>query len=403
MLTVKTPDEALQIIRDRYRPQLQKSVRICINDACGRILHADIIAAEYVPGFDRSTVDGYAVISADTFGSSAAIPAMLRVSGEVMMGQPADVDIEPGTCVAVSTGSDLPDGADSVVMLEHTEDYGDGLIGITSPVAPGNNMIFRGDDVSPGDRVLTGGSLLAPHDIGILSALGLDSVDVRRKPLVGVISTGDELVETATVPLRGQIRDVNTPLLMAAVRQLGSEVKSYGIIRDDESALRHALSRAASECDIVLISGGSSAGMRDLTSRVIETLGIILFHGVAMKPGKPTILGDIGGKPVFGLPGHPVAAYFITEIFVGPLIALLTGSRQKQRAVSACTGEAISANHGRAEYIAVMLENEDTIVRPVRGKSGLIASLARTDGYICIPRDLEGLPKGAEVTVTLWQ
>jgi len=309
----------------------------------------------------------------------------------------------PGTCFAVSTGGDLPDGADAVVMLEHTEDYGEGLVGITSPVAPGNNIIYKGDDVSPGDRVLTSGALLSPHDIGILSALGRERVDIRRKPLAGVISTGDELVETAAAPLRGQIRDVNTPLLMSSVRRFGADAKSYGIIRDAADALQHAVSLAAAECDIVLISGGSSAGMRDLTSRVIDAMGEILFHGIAMKPGKPTILGDICGKPVFGLPGHPVAAYFVAELFVGPLIAILMGGTQKKRGVTARISEAISANHGRSEYIAVILENEDTVARPVRGKSGLIAGLAHTDGYISIPRDLEGLAKGAEVSVTLWQ
>ena len=403
MLTVKRPDEAMQIIRNRFRPTGFRSESVGLNDACGRVLHADIIAKEYVPGFDRSTVDGFAVVSADTFGCSATVPAMLLLSGEVLMGRSADDVIKPGVCFAVSTGSDLPDGADSVVMLEHTEDYGDGLIGITSPVAPGNNMIFRGDDVSPGDRALVCGTLLSPHDIGILSALGHDSVEVRRKPLVGVISTGDELVETAVMPERGQIRDVNTPLLMSSVRQFGADVKSYGIIRDDESALARTVSRAVEACDMVLISGGSSAGMRDLTSGVIETMGEILFHGIAMKPGKPTILGDICGKPVFGLPGHPVAAYFVAELFVGSLVTMLIGGGQKKRGVTARISEAISANHGRAEYIAVLLDNEDTVARPVRGKSGLIASLAHTDGYICIPRDLEGLPKGAEVSVTLWQ
>ena len=402
LLTVKTPDEASQIICERFPLRAMKTEKIGINDVCGRVLHDDVVAAEYVPGFDRSTVDGYAVVASDTFGCSAGIPAMLNLSGEILMGESADDDLKTGTCVAVSTGGDLPNGADAVVMLEDTEEYGDGLIGITAPAAPGKNIIFKGDDVSPGDRILTGGTILAPHDIGILSALGVDSVNVRKGPLVGVISTGDELVETTVVPKRGQIRDVNTPLLIAAARQFGAAAKSYGMIRDDENALQNTLARAVEDCDIVLISGGSSAGMRDLTSRVIESAGITLFHGIAMKPGKPTILGDIGGKPVFGLPGHPVAAYFVTELFVRPLIDSLMGAKNKRRTVTARTGEAISANHGRAEYIAVILENDDTIARPIRGKSGLIASLARSDGYISIPRDLEGLPKSAEVTVTLW-
>ncbi|MCL2408357.1 MAG: molybdopterin molybdotransferase MoeA [Oscillospiraceae bacterium] len=397
MLTVKTPDEALQIIYDRFAPLDSPAEIVDINSAHSRTLHGDIVAGEYVPGFDRSTVDGYAVIAADTFGSSDAIPAVLTLTGEVLMGTSAELTLTPNSCVAVSTGGDLPDGADAVVMLEHTENYGDGLIGVTSPVSPGNNIIFKGDDVTPGTRILTKGTTLLPHDIGILSALGVVEVSVRPRPIIGVISTGDELIDPAETPNRGQVRDVNTPLLAAQARKYGAEVKSYGIIRDEESALRGAVLRSASECDITLISGGSSAGTRDLTARVIESAGELLFHGIAMKPGKPTILGDIGSKPIWGLPGHPVAAYFVTELFVRPLIARLTGAKLNLRTTTAQISEAISSNHGRAEYIAVILDGNTA--HPIRGKSGLIASLAGADGYICIPRDSEGIPKGAEIVV----
>ena len=397
MLTVKTPDEVLAIIDDLSAPLAVQPEIIPTDAACGRVLHGDIIAAEYVPGFDRSTVDGYAVIASDTFGCSDSIPAILTLSGEVEMGKAAPCAVTSGTCLAVSTGGDLPEGADAVVMLEYTDDYGDGLIGIARPVSPGENLIFKGDDVSPGDKILTAGTTLSPHDIGILSALGITDAQVHPRPLVGVISTGDELVAPSIAPNKGQIRDVNTPLLMAAVRQYGAETKSFGIVRDDEAALRDALLRAVSTCDIVLISGGSSAGMRDLTAKVIEAEGTLTFHGIAMKPGKPTILGTINGKAVWGLPGHPVAAYFVTMLFVRPLIARLMGAMVKQHTTTARLSEAISSNHGRAEYIAVTLDSG--IAYPIRGKSGLIASLAHTDGYICVPRDCEGLAKGSEVLV----
>jgi len=357
---------------------------------------------EFVPGYNRSTVDGYAVIASDTFGCTSASPALLTLAGEVLMGKAAKRRIVAGTCIAVSTGGDLPDGADAVVMQEYTEEYGNNLIGISVSVAPGNSIIFKGDDLMPGDKILAAGTLLAPHDIGILSALGYDKVGVRRRPVVGVISTGDELVATTSVPQRGQVRDVNTPMIAAAIRSFGAVVKRFGIIEDDKAALQMTLAQAVDECDIVLISGGSSAGTRDVTARVIENLGALLFHGIAMKPGKPTILGDISGKPVFGLPGHPVAAYFVTELFVRPLIDQLMGYPQKRRTVAARICEAVSSNHGRAEYIAVVLEDDDKVARPIRGKSGLIASLANSDGYICIPRDLEGLSKDAEVSVILW-
>ena len=399
MLIVKTPDEVREIIKNRFAGCGFESEKIKAADALGRTLHCDIISEEYVPGFNRSTVDGYAVIASDTFGCSESIPAMITVAGEVMMGESADCILSPGTCVIVPTGGELPEGADAVVMVEHTEDFGGGLAGINKPVAPGNNVIFKGDDVSVGDIVLTAGTELKAHDIGILSALGCYEIDVRKKPVVGVISTGDELVETIKAPGRGQVRDVNTPMLLAAVTSFGASVINCGIIRDDESAMRAALRQAAKICDIVLISGGSSAGSRDMTARVIGSEGEFLFHGIAMKPGKPTILGEIYSKPVFGLPGHPVAAYLVTELFVRPLIAMMLGAFRKPLTTGAWISEAVSSNHGRAEYIVVRLD-EDGIAFPVKSKSGLITSLADADGYICIPRDCEGLAAGSHVVVT---
>jgi len=401
LLKVKTPDEALEIIRALYSVRETVAETVPVREALGRVLSSDIIAAEYVPGFDRSTVDGYAVIASDTFGSSASMPSVLNLKGEILMGQAAAGEIVSGICVAVSTGGDLPEGADAVVMIEQTEDYGDGLVGIISPVAPGNNLIFKGDDVTPGDIVLKAGTVLSPHDIGILSALGYCEVSTSRRPIVGVISTGDELVEPSLKPERGQIRDVNTPMLVAETEQFGATTKNYGIVRDERDALSNAMMKAVGECDIVLISGGSSAGVRDLTASVIEDSGELLFHGIAMKPGKPTILGLIDGKPIFGLPGHPVAAYFVTELFVRPLISGIMGLEAKRQKAFVQINEAISSNHGRAEYMAVYVD-DDMIARPIRGKSGLIASLAGADGYICIPRDSEGFPAGAKVVVTFF-
>jgi len=399
MFKVKTPDEAREIIKNLLSGREFNAESVELVAAAGRILHTDIISKKNIPGFDRSTVDGYAVIATDTFGCSESIPVVLNLAGEVLMGESASDRLLPGTCMIVSTGGALPEGADAVVMVEHTEDYGSGMVGIQKPAAPGNNMIFKGDDVSAGDIALEAGTKLTPHDIGILAALGFCDVNVRCKPIVGIISTGDELVETSAVPVVGQVRDVNTPMLLAAAARFGAAVKDYGIIRDDETAVRSAVRSAAGECDIVLISGGSSAGTRDLTARVIESEGELLLHGIAMKPGKPTILGVIDKTPIFGLPGHPVAAYLVTELFVRPLIAEFMGATVKRRTTKAKLSEAISSNHGRAEYIAVRLDDTGT-AHPVRGKSGLIASLTGVDGYISVPRDCEGLVKESEVTVT---
>ena len=405
MLNVKTPCEVSEIIKSRFGGFSLEAESVKTVDAAGRVLDKDIVSTEDVPGFNRSTVDGYAMRASDTFGCSESSPAVLSLAGEVLMGESADGlfsandRLAPGTCVAVSTGGEVPSCYDTVVMVEFSEDYGSGMIGIFKPAAPGNNMIFRGDDVAVGDIVLKAGTALTPHDIGILSALGFNEVAVRCKPVIGVISTGDEIVAVTEKPRGGQVRDVNTPMLLAAVSRFGAIAKDFGIIRDDGVAIRSAMLSAVDICDIVLISGGSSAGVRDMTARVIEAEGELLLHGIAMKPGKPTILGLVGGKPVFGLPGHPVAAYLVTELFVRPLIADFMCAVYKSLTTRALLGEAVSSNHGRAEYIAVRLDASGVAV-PVRGKSGLIASLAGVDGYICVPRDCEGLAKGAEVVVT---
>lgn len=403
MFQVKTPDEAVQLIRETFK-NLSDTESVQLRDACERTLCKDIMSAENVPDFNRSMVDGYAVFARDTFGSSESIPSLLKLIGEVKMGESACEPLEKGTCAAVPTGGDIPEGADAVVMLEYTENYGDGTIGIIKPVAPGDNMIFRGDDVSLGEMLLSAGHKITPHDIGALAALGISAVNVYKQPLFGIISTGDELVDFTQKPQKGQVRNVNSILLEAVVKSAGGQIKSYGIVRDNEDALYRTVEQAASECQAVLISGGSSVGMKDATARVIEKQGSILFHGIAMKPGKPTILGSIGGKPVFGLPGHPVAAYFVAQLFVVPLIGFMMNRQEKIFNVTAALCEAISSNHGRAEYVGVKLEKNDNAVTalPIHGKSGLISILSGSDGYICIPRDCEGLPKGAVVFVTRW-
>ena len=404
MLNVKTPSEVFDIIDRKFSSGCELGLDLSslfenveVINAVGRVLHSDILANEDVPGFDRSTVDGYAVIASDTFGASESIPAILNVIGDVPMGASADFSVKSGSCVSISTGGDLPDGCNAVVMVEHTEDYGDGLVGIAKPIAPGNNVIFRGDDVTRNTKILSAGSVLTVHDVGILSALGYSDVVVCGRPIVGVISTGDELVSPSNVPKRGQVRDVNSPMLTAFINQIGGFAVDYGIVKDEEDLLRSAVLSATNDCDVVLVSGGSSAGMRDLTAKIISDEGELLLHGIAMKPGKPTILGTVNGKPIFGLPGHPVAAYFVTELFVRHLLMRMTGTNLVRQTTSAQLGEAISSNHGRAEYIAVRIA--DGVAVPVRGKSGLIASLAGVDGYITVPRDCEGLSKGEMVEV----
>ena len=404
MLHVKTPEEVLALIETEFT-RVAGAELVPLSAAMGRVLAEDIAATEYVPDFDRSTVDGFAVRARDTFGCTDAIPAILPLQGEVLMGEGADYQLNPEECVAVPTGGAIPQGADSVVMVEYTEDYGDGTIGISKSVAPGQNMIFRGDDVHPGKVILQKGRVLSSQDIGALAAIGRTQVPVRRKLTVGIISTGDELVPCEVTPRVGQVRNVNGPMLEAMLVTFGVEVINYGIIIDDETLLSKTVTKAVSECDAVLLSGGSSVGVKDAACRIIESMGELLLHGIAIKPGKPTILGKAGCKPLVGLPGHPVAAYFITRLFVLPLLSRLMGRKQEVYTTTARVTESISANHGRAQYQCCRLERKEgeLYAYPIRGKSGLITTLAGADGYFCIDRDCEGLPKFAEIQVTVSQ
>jgi molybdopterin molybdotransferase len=404
MLEVKTPQEVLALIRKEFKP-LGLAEAVPLAAALGRVLAEPITAREYVPDFDRSTVDGYACRAADTFGCSDAIPAILNLAGQVLMGEGADFALSRESCAYVPTGGAIPRGADCAVMIEYTEDYGDGTVGIMKPGAPGMNLIFRGDDVFPGKEILPAGRMLTAQDIGALAAVGRTSVPVARRAKVGVISTGDELVPPDETPGPGQVRDVNSPLLTAMLEAFGAQPVNYGIVVDDEQLLRRKMETAARDCDAVILSGGSSVGVKDAACRIVESMGELLLHGIAIKPGKPTILGKTGNKPLIGLPGHPVAACFVAQLFVLPLLGRLMGRKQEDYTVTAELTESLGSNHGREQVNACHLRREGgrLLAAPVRSKSGLITQLAGADGYFIIPRDCEGLPKGAQVQVLLFR
>ena len=403
MLNVCTPEEALNIIRREFAGSTAETEVLPLSACLGRVLAEDVTANEYVPDFDRSTVDGYAVRASDTFGCSDSMPAILKLRGIVGMGKASGIVIHEGECAYVPTGGEIPEGADAMVMIEHGESYGNEEIGILKAAAPGNNIIYRGDDVYPGKTVIKAGRVLRAEDIGALAALGMCEVMLKKRPIVGIISTGDELVPVSQKPQAGQVRDVNSDMLTSAVELYGAQAKPLGIVRDGYMTLRNAITEHIDFCDALLISGGSSVGQMDSTCAVIEELGTLLLHGIAMKPGKPTIIGKIGSKPVIGLPGHPAAAFFVTDIFVKELIAIMLGIKPRVFSASAWLTEAVSANHGRAQYCGVVLSEQDgkLYARPVRSKSGLISSLAGCDGYFCIPRDSEGCAMGDEITVFL--
>ncbi len=400
MLAVKTPEEVLRLIKKKFNP-IDRVETVPLAEALGRVLAEDIRATEYVPDFDRSTVDGYTLHAEDTFGCSDAVPAVLSLVGEIRMGDGAEIRVPRDSCAYVPTGGAIPEGCDCAVMIEYTEDYGDGTIGILRPGAPGMNLIFRGDDVFPGKTVLKAGRVLEAQDIGALAAIGKTEVPVRPRLRVGVISTGDELVPPDRKPGPGQVRDVNSPMLAALLKDFGAEPVNFGIVVDDEGLLRKKAFAAVQSCDAVILSGGSSAGVKDAACRTISELGELLLHGIAIKPGKPTILGRAGNKPLIGLPGHPVAAFFVAKLFVLPLLARLEDRTVRTYPAHAAISESLNANHGRMQVNACRLEEADGSLTavPIRSKSGLITQLAGADGYLVINRDCEGLPKDTEVEI----
>lgn len=402
MLTVKSLEEALNICKTEFGNSHTAAETVALSNADGRVLHDDIIADEYIPGFDRSTVDGVAVIAADTFGSSDTMPAQLTFKGEILMGQDSELALHPGECAGVSTGGKLPGGADAVVMVEYTEDFDDGFRYIGKPAGVRENVVLKGDDVRPGKPVLKHSTRLAPKDIGALAALGKTTVAVYKRPVVGVLSTGDELVPVEQTPAGAQIRDVNTHLLVSAVKACGGEALSFGIVPDDEASLTAAVKAALPRCDVLLISGGSSAGEKDMTAKIIGTLGSVLVHGIAVKPGKPTIIGSVTGKPVIGLPGHPVSAYFIFTLLVRQVICSLNNISPALFTSRSILGVNIPSNHGREEYVPVIRQGDGSTVLPAPVKSGLITLLSEADGFIRVDRDCEGLMKGDEVQVYLF-
>lgn len=365
--------------------------------ATGRYLSALISFDEFVPDFSRSTVDGYAIRAEDVRGCSESNPGLLRLIGSIEMGKGAEMRIDTMSTVMVPTGAVVPKGADAVVMVEYAEKLSEDEVAILKPVAPGANMIFRGDDGKPGEMLLPEGHRLSVADIGSLAALGVTEVEVFKPLRVGILSTGDELVKPEEKPGLGQIRDVNSLMLEAFTQQMGFKPVMHEFIKDQESLLEDALLKLHASSDFVLVSGGTSVGVRDNLARVIERHGKVLIHGLAVKPGKPTIVADIDGKPVIGLPGNPVAAYFITRMLVKPILLNFNLAKSEEIAVPAKMSTAYSSNQGREEFLLVRIENG--VAYPIPSKSGLITNVSRANGFVRIPRDSEGLAKDADVNV----
>lgn len=397
MLNVCTLEQARETIQKQCAQHSKSGESVSLEQALGRVLWQDIDCRENVPGFVRSTVDGYAVIAADTFGACASIPALLRLTGEVRMGQSPAFTLRPGECTAVPTGGALPEGADAMVMLEEAVAFAGGMVAIEAPTAPGRHLIFAGDDAAAGQIILQKGTRLTPRGIGALAALGCAAVTAAKRPRVCVLSTGDELIDPARTPSGAEVRDVNGVMLTAAAIEAGAEASFQGCVPDDAEVLSAKIQSCCAGCDLLLLSGGSSVGQKDAAAACVSERGELLFHGLAVKPGKPAFAGRVGDTLVLGLPGHPAAAYFVFHLLARPAIFALLGQITREWPISAALSAAVPSNTGREEYVAVRLN--DGLAEPLISKSGLISVLSRADGYIRIPRDLEGLPKGASVNV----
>jgi molybdopterin molybdotransferase len=405
--TVKTIEEVLEILRI-FSPVGDK--KVSLEDALGHVTSREITSPEDLPGFYRSSMDGYAVTAKDTFGATESLPVFLEVTGEVLMGESSSVEGAQGKTIRISTGGMLPKGTDGVVMLEYCHSLDDKTIEISRAISPLENVIKPDDDFKKDGLIFKKGHYLRPQDLGLLAGVGISEVSVFKSPRVAIVSTGDEIVPIDKKPKPGQVRDINSYTLSAFCRITGAEPIMLGLCRDSFSELRDMVAGGLDVADTVWISGGSSVGTRDMTLKVFESFNDmeLLVHGISISPGKPTIIARIGEKAVFGLPGHTASAMVVAEVFLNPFLFGLIGrgdsEKNERKFVEAELSRNIESASGRDDFIRVRLDKEDQklIATPVFGKSGLISTLVEADGLLRIDRNIEGLYQGEKVKVMLF-
>ena len=405
---VVTPQEALRLL---LQVPPVTTERVPTVRARGRVLAEDLYSAVDLPHFHRAAMDGYAVKAKDTFGASQSLPAYLKLAGVMEMGKEAARPVATGEAIRISTGGMMPPESDAVVMVEYADEVERGLVEIHRGVSPWQNVIQIGDDIKKGEMVFQRGRRLRAHDLGALTGIGISSVPVYKQPRIALISTGDEIVDADTDPLPGQVRNINQHSLAGLIEECGGELKDWGVVRDDKDQLTKAIGEALEWGDLVLLSGGSSMGAKDIALETILSFADseFVFHGISISPGKPTIFAKACGKPILGLPGYPVSALVIFDLFAGPLIRRLAGQDTETvtrftKTVQATLKTNISSQVGREDYVRVTLERDaDRLLAvPLPTKSGAIFTLVKADGMVRIDLNQDGLEPGEEVEVILF-
>jgi len=405
---VVTPQEALRLL---LQVPPVTTERVPTVRARGRVLAEDLYSAVDLPHFHRAAMDGYAVKAKDTFGASQSLPAYLKLAGVMEMGKEATRPVATGEAIRISTGGMMPPESDAVVMVEYADEVERGLVEIHRGVSPWQNVIQIGDDIKKGEMVFQRGRRLRAHDLGALTGIGISLVPVYKQPRIALISTGDEIVDADTDPLPGQVRNINQHSLAGLIEECGGELKDWGVVRDDTDQLTKAIGEALEWGDLVLLSGGSSMGAKDIALETILSFADaeFVFHGISISPGKPTIFAKACGKPILGLPGYPVSALVIFDLFAGPLIRRLAGQDTETvtrftKTVQATLKTNISSQVGREDYVRVTLERDaDRLLAiPLPTKSGAIFTLVKADGMVRIDLNQDGLEPGEEVEVILF-
>ena len=414
LFEVSTPEEVIKLLKNNlnFKKIIQNNKEVInVKNALHRILSKEIAAPANLPGFNRSIMDGYAIRAEDSFGATDSLPSYLKIVGEIKMGDRSDFKINPGEAVKISTGGMLPEGTNAVMMVEYTEQIDDTTIEARRSISPWENVVREDEDLKAGEIILTKGHKLRPQDIGVLAGIGKTNIKIYRKPKIAIISTGNEIISAESELRIGQIRDINSYTLGACIEEAGGIPVYRGIIKDEVILLEQEIKKTIKEdkVEVVIISGGSSVGVRDVTLEVLNRLGKpgVLIHGVSVKPGKPTILAIADNRPIFGLPGHPVSAMIIFDLFVRPLISWLQGGQYNYNSAKEIEAELtcnMVSDSGREDYIRVFVNEKEKkfYAEPILGKSGLISTMVRASGLIKIGLNVEGLEKGSKVMVRLF-